>query len=78
MTLVISNPPMGRRVRIDDLGGLYRDFLSVAAEVLRPGGRLVMVNPVKVEKPDARLRLVSSEPVDLGGFTCNLERWDRI
>jgi hypothetical protein len=37
-----------------------------------------MVNPVKVEKPDARLRLVSSEPVDLGGFTCNLERWDRI
>ncbi|MFN7340654.1 MAG: methyltransferase [Opitutia bacterium] len=78
VTLVISNPPMGRRVRIDDLGGLYRDFLSVAAEVLRPGGRLVMVNPVKVEKPDARLRLVSSEPVDLGGFTCNLERWDRI
>lgn len=78
VTLVISNPPMGRRVRIDDLGALYRDILAVSAEVLRPGGRLVLVNPVRVEQPDARLRQVSSEPVDLGGFTCNLERWDRI
>jgi SAM-dependent methyltransferase len=78
VTLVISNPPMGRRVRIDDLGGLYRDILAVAAEVLRPGGRLVMVNPVQVDLPEPRLRLVSSEPVDLGGFTCRMERWDRL
>lgn len=78
VTLVISNPPMGRRVRIDDLHGLYRDFLAVAADVLRPGGRLVLVNPVRLEKPDGRLRLASSETVDLGGFSCQLERWERV
>jgi precorrin-6B methylase 2 len=77
VSLVISNPPMGRRVRIDDLGGLYRELLRVAADVLRPGGRLVMVNPVTLADPDPRLRLATSEPVDLGGFTCRLERWDR-
>ena len=48
-----------------------------AAEVLAPGGRLVLANPVRVGAPDDRLRLVSSTEVDLGGFACRLERWDR-
>lgn len=75
--LVITNPPMGRRVPVKDLKGLIAGLFTAAAEVLAPGGRLVLANPVRVGAPDDRLRLVSSTEVDLGGFTCRLERWDR-
>lgn len=75
--LVITNPPMGRRVPVKDLKGLIAGLFAAAAEVLAPGGRLVLANPVRVAPADDRLRLASSTEVDLGGFTCRLERWDR-
>ena len=46
VTLVITNPPMGRRVPIADLRGLMEDLFSAAATVLQPGGRLVLANPL--------------------------------
>ncbi len=75
--LVVTNPPMGRRVPVKDLKGLIADLFVAAGAVLAPGGRLVLANPVRVGAPDDRLRPVSSTEVDLGGFTCRLERWDR-
>jgi 23S rRNA G2445 N2-methylase RlmL len=46
VTLIITNPPMGKRVRVPSLRGLVRDLFAVAAVALKPGGRLVFANPV--------------------------------
>ena len=74
-TLIITNPPMGMRVPIPDLHGLIGDLFSTAAKVLRPGGRLVFANPVRVESRDRSLRLLSRQTVDFGGFDCQLEMY---
>ncbi|MFH0907608.1 MAG: methyltransferase domain-containing protein [bacterium] len=73
VTLVITNPPMGRRLRIPNMKGLFADFLAVAAEALKPGGRLVFPNPLRIEPRDPSLQLQYREVVDLGGFDCHLE-----
>ncbi len=73
-TLIITNPPMGRRVPIRDLRGLIEDLFSVAATVLKPGGRLVLANPVSIIPPPA-LRLQFRQVIDLGGFDVRLEKY---
>ena len=75
VTLMITNPPMGRRVPVRNLRQLIEDLFSVAAKALRPGGRLVFANPIKMESPQASLRLKSRQVVDLGGFDCRLEMY---
>lgn len=77
VSLVLTNPPMGRRVPVKDLKGLIRDLFAAASDVLSPGGRLVFPNPVRVVPADDRLRPAGAADVDLGGFTCRLERWER-
>jgi SAM-dependent methyltransferase len=78
VTLIITNPPMGRRVPIPDLERLIRDLFSIAAEVLRPGGRFVLVNPLRAHIPPPRLRLQFRETIDLGGFDGVLEKYARV
>jgi len=73
VTLIITNPPLGRRIRIPNLRGLFEDLFAVAAEVLQPGGRLVFINPFRMESPQPSLQLQSRQAVDLGGFKCQLE-----
>ena len=73
VSLVISNPPLGRRVRVPNMHGLFADLFRLSAEVLRPGGRLVFVNPLRLESVDPTLRLESRRPVDLGGYECRVE-----
>ena len=77
-TLIITNPPLGRRVPIPDLHRLITDLLTVAATVLRPGGRLVFVNPVAIENPPATLRLESRQVVDMSGFDGRLEMYRKL
>ena len=73
LTLIISNPPLGRRVPIRNLRGLFEDIFAVAADMLAPGGRLVFTNPFNMESPERSLKLQSRQTVDLGGFECRLE-----
>lgn len=77
VSLLITNPPMGRRVRVPNLRGLIADLMAVAAKVLRPSGRLVLVNPVNVEPANPTLRLRQRQTVDLGGFDCRLEVYEK-
>lgn len=79
--LIITNPPMGRRVHRGDVGPLLDRIVSKAAEVLAPTGRLVWVSPV----PDrtlaaaraAKLRVTFRQRVDMGGFSSELQRFER-
>ncbi|MDP4693333.1 MAG: methyltransferase [Opitutales bacterium] len=75
ISLIIANPPLGRRVRIEDLQGLIKDFFQVATDTLRPGGRLVFINPLKLDSHDPTLKLEARHLVDLGGFDCRVEKW---
>ena len=73
VSLVITNPPMGKRVPIPDLQRLIEDLFRAAAAVLRPGGRLVFANPLRIGSPVPSLKLHSRQIVDMGGFDCRLE-----
>ncbi len=73
ITLIVTNPPMGKRVRVPSLRGLVRDLFAAAAVVLKPGGQLVFVNPLRIESQDPSLKLKYRRTVDLGGFDCRLE-----
>lgn len=77
VTLIISNPPLGRRVRVPHLRGLFVDLFAVAARVLRPSGRLVFANPMRIAPADPSLRLCYHAVVDLGGFDCRLELYEK-
>ncbi len=72
-SLIITNPPMGRRVAVADLRRLIEDLFSVANAVLRPGGRLVFANPLQLMSQHASLRMHSRQVVDFAGFDARLE-----
>jgi predicted RNA methylase len=75
VTLIITNPPMGKRVPIDDLPRLIEDLFAVAAGALKPDGRLVLANPLRAERPHPSLKLQSRQTVDFGGFNCRMEKY---
>lgn len=77
-TLVITNPPMGRRVlRGADLGAFFDRFLDNVARALAPGGRLVWVSPLpgRALATAERLGLSASlqQDIDMGGFEAQLQ-----
>ena len=73
ISLIITNPPLGKRVPIPNLRGLLEELFTVASVALRPGGRMVWINPLKIKPPASSLRLEFQQTVDLGGFACRLE-----
>ncbi|MBI3879985.1 MAG: methyltransferase [Verrucomicrobia bacterium] len=77
-TLILTNPPMGRRIRIPDLRGLIKEFINAAATVLKPGGRLVFANPFRMDNPHSHLKLHFREKVDMGGFDCAVEKYVKL
>jgi SAM-dependent methyltransferase len=78
VTLVISNPPMGRRVPIPNLPELIDDFVAVAEKALKPGGRLVFANPTPGTLIPRSLKLECKQVVDLGGFECRVEKYVKL
>ena len=82
VSLIISNPPMGRRVvRDGNLGPLLDAFLANAASSLVPSGRLVWLSPFADQTAATARRLglkvTRHELVDLGGFQAELQRFER-
>jgi len=75
VTLLITNPPLGKRIPIPNLRGMFEDLFRVASTVLRPGGRLVFANPLRMESPCADLKLQYRQTVDFGGFNCQVEKY---
>jgi 23S rRNA G2445 N2-methylase RlmL len=78
VTLIITNPPMGMRVPVANLRHLIEDLFHVAATVLKPGGRLVLVNPLSMETPHPLLKLQFQQKVDMGGFQCCMGKYLKV
>ncbi|HEX4456950.1 MAG TPA: methyltransferase, partial [Polyangia bacterium] len=81
-TLIITNPPLGRRV-LDrhTTGALYREFLTHAVTVLAPRGRIVWISPRGDETvayaADLGLRPTLRQRVDMGGFWAEIQSFTR-
>ncbi len=82
VNLVLTNPPMGRRVQsATNLDALLLPFLENLAAALRRGGRFVWITP-RPKKTDAVLakagfRKARGFAVDMGGFEAELQSWRR-
>jgi predicted RNA methylase len=77
--VILTNPPMGRRVlRQEDLTAMLDRFIAHAASVLPKGGRLVWVDPqpalIRARARRNKLELEVAHKVDMGGFFAQLER----
>jgi HEAT repeat protein len=82
LTLVLSNPPMGRRVlRARGLSGVLCQVVRHVAGQLVPGGRMVWLSPfadaTARAASDAGLQVERLGAVDLGGFSAELQRFVR-
>jgi len=78
VSLILSNPPMGRRIARDGtLGELLTTVVARAARLLTPGGRLVWLSPLeRVTERVARERGLVPKPgpsIDMGGFEARLQ-----
>jgi 23S rRNA G2445 N2-methylase RlmL/HEAT repeat protein len=83
VTLIITNPPMGRRAsRTAGLSDMLDRFVAHAAAVLVPGGRLVWIAPWPERSRSsalaAGLRLERARVVDMGGFDAEMQRWVKL
>ncbi|HTQ07207.1 MAG TPA: HEAT repeat domain-containing protein [Polyangiaceae bacterium] len=79
VSLILTNPPMGRRlVRDRTLGTLLDAFVAHAARVLVPGGRVVWLSPLPERTrrvaEEVGLRARAETTVDMGGFEAELQR----
>ena len=78
MSLILTNPPMGRRVQKQgELGPFLDRFVAHAATALIPGGRLVWISPqpgkTRARARAAGLDIQSVQKVDMGGFTAEIQ-----
>jgi len=75
VSVVVTNPPLGRRVRGEHMALLEAVLVRIGS-VLGPGGRLVWVSPSRKLDPHAEaagLHLERALDVDLGGFPGRIE-----
>jgi hypothetical protein len=82
LTLVLTNPPMGRRVlRARGLSGVLCQVVRNVAAQLVPSGRMVWLSPfpdpTARAAADAGLQVERLGAVDLGGFEAELQRFVR-
>lgn len=80
-TLIITNPPLGRRVARGDARQLLHTAAVHFAAQLAPGGRLVWVSPFPRETraalERAGLKVTFGKMVDMGGFDAEMQRADK-
>jgi hypothetical protein len=72
---------MGRRVQSHNAEALLLAFVRNLAKTLHPQGRLVWMSPFpRSLDPELRkqgLRKTFFSKVDMGGFSAELQRWER-
>ncbi|HYP87082.1 MAG TPA: methyltransferase, partial [Polyangiaceae bacterium] len=83
LSLVLTNPPMGRRVlRARGLSGVLCQVVRNVAGQLVTGGRMVWLSPfpdaTARAAADAGLKAERLTAVDLGGFSAELQRFTAV
>lgn len=82
LSLIITNPPLGRRVPVPDLADLMAGLVKKAAAELVPGGRFVWVSPLAdltvAAAAAAGLSVVLRQRLDLGGFHAEIQKFVKI
>jgi 23S rRNA G2445 N2-methylase RlmL len=81
-SLIITNPPLGRRVsRMAELAPMLDRFIENAVRSLAPDGRLVWVSPFPARSlavaQRSGLTLTRAEDVDMGGFFAQMQAFRR-
>ncbi len=81
VTLVITNPPMGRRIQDGKLDTFLTAALQNISRAIVPGGRLVWITP-RPKTTNAVLERVGLKRerdfiVDMHGFAAHLQHWSR-
>ena len=79
-TLVITNPPMGRRVERGGAVALLERFAARLPTITARDGRVAWITPFPRRTDpilSAGFRLDYDIDVDLGGFNARLQRWTR-
>jgi predicted RNA methylase len=82
VSLVISNPPLGRRLNRDgDLRLLFDRFLSHAASLLTENGRIVWISPLAERTSEQAKKLGLDQErgidIDMGGFSGQIQLFSR-
>ncbi|HEY4106436.1 MAG TPA: methyltransferase [Polyangiaceae bacterium] len=82
LSLLITNPPMGRRVARDgSVGALLDRFVEHAATTLAPNGRMVWLSPLADRTAAVAqrvgFRVTRHDAVDMGGFFAELQVFTR-
>jgi predicted RNA methylase len=81
-SLVITNPPMGRRLLSrEGVDEVFRSFVAHVASVLREDGRFVWISPLPAATSryarEAGLLQKLQRDVDMGGFTAQIQVFAR-
>jgi predicted RNA methylase len=80
-TLIVTNPPMGRRVRRGDVAELLEAFVARLPGLLAPEGRLVWASALpgrtRAAATRAGLRWKILGVIDMGGFTADVQELGR-
>ena len=75
--MIITNPPMGRRVARGEAKDLLARFLDHAAAALCPAGVLVWISPfprdTRARAAALGLELREAHIVDMGGFDAEIQ-----
>jgi predicted RNA methylase len=82
VTLILTNPPMGRRVARDgSIAELLERFVQHAASVLPRGGRMIWLSVLDRRTESTARRagfsVASGPEVDLGGFSARVQVFSR-
>lgn len=81
-SVILTNPPMGRRVQRGTMKSVLSQFLRHAVTILPKYGRLVWISPApqthRNQLVDLRCRLTFSQTVDMGGFEGEIQVWEKL
>jgi 23S rRNA G2445 N2-methylase RlmL len=77
VTIILTNPPMGKRVLPGKAVPVLERLVERAAAILPPGGLLVWISPIpgetRARAAAGGLRLLDSHPIDMGGFAAEIQ-----